>query len=140
MATNGAQVESAEESDEFTISNRDVIRLHWKVIALLATAIVFVASYSITSVINSPHRRIDQLAKDIVEHHEVLDELNENILNIKNDDNNCITRQMEMELRMDKQEEIHLKLHNKVYEFQAKKNAVDDHQDALIRHFMRIPD
>lgn len=80
------------ENNEFSITNRDVIGLHWKVIVLMAAAILFLATYSVNSVINSPHDRIDALVGEIVHVHKELDDLKYEVAQTQRNDLECERR------------------------------------------------
>jgi len=118
-------VASPEKTDPFTITNA-------KVIGLLAAALIFVASYLFTSVVNSPHSRIDKLVEELEElgisDRLVIMELT--VGHIRDDDMECKKRQEALVRRLNS-------LSSTVKEYQAATKEVDANQTKLIYDCMR---
>lgn len=78
-----------------------------------------------------------RLSAIINEYGQALEAHKDAIEHIKRDDEDCVERQMRMESDIARALERAEKLHDKVHEFQARKSAVDEHQNMLINQCMR---
>lgn len=133
MATDDTKRKIPESSRDFTITNA-------KVIGLLAALVIYLSVDFISNIATTPHSRIDRMGKSIYQIDDAIDVLEQDILNIKNDDDNCIKRQAKLETSFEKFELRFDALYEKVTTYQSETKRRDDTQEFWLRTYMGIPE